>query len=763
MVSQLGFTVWYPAVGLVLVLFLGISPWYIWLAVIADTLSGALIYHQPFFSWGGLVGAIGSSACYATAAHLLRSSFRIDLSLGRRVDAVRYMLVTLCAALVSSALGVATLAADRTISWRQYWSSAAGWYIGDATGLLSFAPFLLIYVLPVIRSHLLETAPPDSEVEVRAKRRFWRASEVVELGAQFLSIPVILWLVFVSPLASRQYYFVAYLPLVWIAIRQGMRRAVGAIVFYNFGIVVTLRMFPVSTEIEMKIGVLMLVSSAVGLVIGSTVSERFRIGKELAERTRYLNSLIENTPMGIVTHDHLGKVQLCNDEFERLFLFNREELAGRNLDTLIVPQGGAKDSNRLTDMIASGKRIDESLLRQRKDGSLVEVELHASPLVEDGEVYGAVSIYADVSARKLVEIKLREQAAALSNSVKELQGRTLQAGLMNEMSELFQSCETSGEAVSVVADYGARLFPKSTLGALYLFKASRNALNLEASWGTPESTDLMFAPQECWALRKGHPHWATFPGSKVVCDHTKPSQPSLNLCVPMMARGESTGILHLRYAQQEALHAESLDDSWREVQTLRAVSVATHVALSIASLTLRDSLRDQSVRDPLTGLFNRRFMQESLDRELQRATRKSRPVAVVFLDIDHFKRFNDTFGHAAGDSVLVAASDLMKTFFRGDDIVCRHGGEEFAIILPEASEQDAEMRMNEFRERVKQLTVTDHGIPLDRITVSAGIASFPKHALNSESLLRAADRALYHSKCAGRDRVSIVDKLSVPV
>jgi diguanylate cyclase (GGDEF)-like protein len=175
----------------------------------------------------------------------------------------------------------------------------------------------------------------------------------------------------------------------------------------------------------------------------------------------------------------------------------------------------------------------------------------------------------------------------------------------------------------------------------------------------------------------------------------------------------------------------------------------------LASLRLRDSLRDQSIRDPLTGLFNRRFMQESLDRELHRARRKNRSLAVLFLDIDHFKRFNDTYGHEAGDFVLRSFADLFRRHFRNDDVICRYGGEEFAVILPESSSADAAKRAATLRAAVKKIGLRYRGQPLDQVTFSIGIAAFPEHGQTGEELLRAADQCLYQSKAEGRDRVTV--------
>jgi diguanylate cyclase (GGDEF)-like protein/PAS domain S-box-containing protein len=745
-ISKLGFTVWYPATGLIFALLLGVSPWYFLLAVFADVLAGAVIYHQPLRSWGETLGALGATSCYAIAAYLLRGPIRVDVGLRHRRDVIRYVFVSLCAAVGATVIGVASLAADRSILWSQFWSSAAGWFAGDAVGLVGFAPFLLVHVLPVIRRRVLK-------VEVLAKvHPSKRRLQVLEFVAQILAIFGSLWFIFAGPLAAKELYYLAYLPIIWIAMRQGVQRVVTALVIFNFGIVLMLRIFPISTDVT-KVGFLMLVISAVGLIVGSTVTERHRMGRQLTERTTYLNSLIENTPLGVVVSDRDGRVQLCNDAFESLFLFHRDELLGKNIDSFIVPADRAVEASHFDELIASGQRVKAGLQRKRKDGILIEVELHAVPL--DGEVGGRLAIYEEVTERIQTALRLKDQAEALRRSITELQTRTDQATLLNEMGDFLQSCEASSEAAKIATDYGSRLFPSSSFGALFIFKSSRNALEIEGQWGKSEDSESSFVPDSCWALRRGHPHWSEFPAASVVCTHISRTDSHICLCVPMMARGETLGILHVRYGPSLFEKSETATDTWRQSQRLLAVSAATQVALAVASLRLRESLRDQSIRDPLTGLFNRRFMQESLDRELQRARRKERALAVIFIDIDHFKRFNDIFGHDAGDTILRSFADLLRSFFRGDDVLCRYGGEEFALILPESNEQDAALRMNAFRQNVKRMAVLHESQPLDPITVSVGIAAFPKHGSSIESLLRTADQALYVSKAEGRDRVSI--------
>ncbi len=752
-ISHLGVTVWYPATGLVFALLLGVSPWYSALAVFADILAGALIYHQPLRSWGESLGALGVIGCYGVAAYLLRGPFRIDSGLRHRSDVVRYVFISLCAALAATAIGVGSLAADHSILWSEFRPSAAGWFAGDAAGLLGFAPFLLVHILPIVRRKLLRIEDSPSPLDARGNHSKQKLA-LLEVVAQLLFIPVTIWFIFAGPLATKQLYYLAYIPIIWIAMRHGMRRVVTSLVIFNFGIVLALRIFPVSTELA-NVGFLMLVISAVGLIVGSTVTERHRIGRQLTERTMYLNSLIENTPLGVVVNDGSGRVQLCNDAFESLFLFHRDELLGKDIDDFIVPPERASEARELGEVIGSGKRVQVSVQRKRKDGILIEIELYAVPLILDGEVGGGLAIYTDVTERMQGALRLKDQAEALRRSVTELQARTDQATLLNEMGDFLQSCEASAEAVKVATDYGSRLFPSSNFGAVFIFKSSRNALEIEGQWGKPDDVDSTFAPDSCWALRRGQPHWSEFPAANVVCAHITRTNPCVYLCVPMMARGETLGVFQVRYDPMLVQSSPAEMETWRQSQKLLAVSVATQVALAVASLRLRESLRDQSIRDPLTGLFNRRFMQESLDREMQRARRKTRPLCVIFIDIDHFKRFNDVFGHEAGDTILRSFADLLRSFFRGDDVICRYGGEEFALILPESNEQDAAIRLNQFRENVKRMTVVHETRTLDPVSVSVGVAAFPKHGDSIEALLRAADQALYVSKAEGRDQVNI--------
>jgi diguanylate cyclase (GGDEF)-like protein len=172
-------------------------------------------------------------------------------------------------------------------------------------------------------------------------------------------------------------------------------------------------------------------------------------------------------------------------------------------------------------------------------------------------------------------------------------------------------------------------------------------------------------------------------------------------------------------------------------------------------LGLQDALRLEAIRDPLTGLFNRRYLEESLEREVRRATRRGTPVSVVMVDLDHFKAFNDDFGHLAGDALLQALGHLLRTRVRGEDIPCRYGGEEFALILPDAPLDATRRRAEQLREEAQHLRVDHRGEPIGPVTLSMGVATFPLHGATGEAVLRAADDALYRAKRNGRNQVIV--------
>jgi diguanylate cyclase (GGDEF)-like protein/PAS domain S-box-containing protein len=754
--SRAGFVAWYPAIGVVVALMLGVSPWYALLACFSDALAGRLLYAQPALSFSNTVDAAGIAICYGAAAYVLRGPLQIDLGLRRRRDVVRYVMVIATAAAGATIIGVACLIADHSITWGEYKSSALGWFAGDAIGLVGIAPFLLVHVFPHIRSWL---SPAPSQVPPTRTQLFGdrlTIGALAEICGQSLTIIVVLWIMFGLKDGRYDHFYLCFIPIIWIAMRQGIRRVVTGLLALNFGIVVAMHLFPPTVVLFTKVAMLMLVLSSVGLIVGSEVSERHRLAIDLNDQTTYLNSLIQNSPLGIVVLDRQGSVDLANSAFERLFQYDPHQLKTIDIGSTRTPDDQAIYSAQVISKIFAGNTVHTTLRRRRQDGQILDLALHGVPLIINCEVRGAYLIYEDISEQIKANEAQHQHAESLDRLVKELELRTRQMTLLNEMGSLLACSGNVKEAGAVVANSVQKLFPEAASGALYLFKSSRDLIAAAIRWGKRDTLAPTFPSDACWSLRHGQPHWSGIPGNDIACQHlNKSSTITESLCVPMVAQGNTVGVLHIQFESASKARCDSGTESARNVRQRLAISAASQIALSLASLQVRETLREQAIRDPLTRLFNRRFLEESLERELQLAGRKKQSVAVLFLDLDHFKRFNDTFGHEAGDMVLNSLADLFRGFFRATDICCRYGGEEFAIILPESSAENAVIRVDALRSDVKNLRLQYKNQTLGQITLSAGVAAFPEHGSTSLELLKIADQCLYESKARGRDVVTV--------
>jgi diguanylate cyclase (GGDEF)-like protein/PAS domain S-box-containing protein len=359
----------------------------------------------------------------------------------------------------------------------------------------------------------------------------------------------------------------------------------------------------------------------------------------------------------------------------------------------------------------------------------------------------------DVTESVLAEIQLHKANQDLAEKVQELQQRSKEINVLSEMGSRLQACQSADEAYVEVGTAAEQLFPEWS-GALCVISASRRAVETVADWGKTANSERVFAPDDCWALRRGRPQWFKSSEKVTPCHHTDLAQVSESLCVPLMAQGEALGIVTLELIrtpeQQNPLSRPS-----EEAERRLASVLAEQVGLALGNLKLRETLRNQSIRDPLSGLFNRRYMEESLEGEFSRAGRNKTSVAIIMMDIDHFKKFNDTFGHQAGDALLRTLGDFLNRSTRGQDIACRYGGEEFALVLSDSSLDGALRRAENLRQEVKNLSVQYAGQLLGTISISMGVALCPDHGSSISDVLRAADQALYCAKREGRDRVSV--------
>ncbi len=352
-----------------------------------------------------------------------------------------------------------------------------------------------------------------------------------------------------------------------------------------------------------------------------------------------------------------------------------------------------------------------------------------------------------------LEISVAERTAQLNaandelkNQATELSRRNQEITLFSKMNDFLQTSTTEAEAYSIISETVTQLFPEDS-GAVFVLSASRDMLEAAAVWGPLPPANLIFPPHECWAQRRGQVHLAT--GHERRCTHVS-DDGHMSVCLPLLAQGETLGILHLL---DGTVKDDKADEARMAEKCKLAKILADNIGLGIANLKLREAMRNLSIRDPLTGLFNRRYMEEALAQELHRSQRNAAQLTVIMIDIDHFKKFNDNFGHDGGDAVLRELGTFFKKHVRGSDIACRYGGEEFMLILSPSTPEGARQRAEKIREDAMLLSVSHANRNLGAITLSLGVAIFPDHALDAAAIVKAADVALYQAKSGGRNRV----------
>ncbi|WP_050633583.1 sensor domain-containing diguanylate cyclase [Vibrio coralliirubri] len=329
--------------------------------------------------------------------------------------------------------------------------------------------------------------------------------------------------------------------------------------------------------------------------------------------------------------------------------------------------------------------------------------------------------------------------------------RTHEIELMHRLANMLAACNNMVEAQQIVSDILPRILGNVN-GSVSLMRASRNQLITQLDWGETWPGSASFAPEECWSLRKGRAHQSNDDFHSLTCGHMHEMENNQTLCIPLTAHGNTIGIMHLYFGVGDI----KIDPITEQL----AFSVSEHLGLALANLSLQEKLRSQALSDPLTGLFNRRFFEQKLEEHSMNSATSEQPLSLLMLDLDHFKRFNDNFGHDAGDFVLKEISALLKQSVSEDEIACRLGGEELAVLLPHYSMQEATEFGQTLCDAVRSMHLEHKGLSLGQLGVSIGVATYPKPASDTESLVKMADNALYMAKDMGRSRVVNYDEYS---
>ena len=336
------------------------------------------------------------------------------------------------------------------------------------------------------------------------------------------------------------------------------------------------------------------------------------------------------------------------------------------------------------------------------------------------------------------ERKLMDEQLRLAREVK----------LLGELNEWLQSSRSLDELFDMVSKFITHILPNAE-GSVYVYSNSRDVLDGWASWNGGDHKDHIH-PDSCWGLRRGRVYEYGSGEVTFVCEHAEPHDGRPYFCFPILAHGETVGLMHLR--------AHSADCENFAANKKLARMCAEQISMAISNVQMRDQLHDQSVRDPLTGLFNRRHMTDSLRKGISRCQSQGSRLSLIAIDVDHFKKFNDNHGHDAGDMVLRAVGSVLEQACDGDEVACRPGGEEFTLILPDTTPEDALTRAELVRQAVEEVTVRYGEKALPRVTISIGVSHYPSHGTMPQDLMRAADEALYEAKARGRNQVYVANQ-----
>lgn len=466
----------------------------------------------------------------------------------------------------------------------------------------------------------------------------------------------------------------------------------------------------------------------------------------LVESEARYRRLFETAKDGILILDgDTGRITDVNPFLQDLLGYSKTELTGKALWEI----GPVKDIAASQEAMRHLQHTDyiryEDLPLETKAGERKQVEFVSNVYLVNGWRVIQCNIR-DITARRHAEALAQRSNDELLALVAELQWRDREMQLLNHMNDLLQSCVTLEEAYQVINLTAGELFPGQS-GCLAILHARDEPFAVVARWGTEAIMEATFSLDDCWALRRGQLHEVVNPQADLLCSHFTHAPQAGYLCLPLTVLGETLGVLCIIVgAARKGKHQLSLQQL--------ALTVGETTKLCLSNLKLRDELRHQAIHDPLTGLFNRRYLDETLPRELHMAKRRNTPLSVVMLDIDVFKKFNDSFGHGAGDSLLRKFGNVLQQHLRKSDISCRYGGDEFVLVLPDSTIQATQERVEHIRMLVKGLQQNQSGDQIvGRFTLSSGIAQAPEHGETASELLQAADDALYAAKQAGRDHI----------
>lgn len=490
--------------------------------------------------------------------------------------------------------------------------------------------------------------------------------------------------------------------------------------------------------------------------------------QELERSEREYRSVYENSWEGIIMVTTEGEFLSCNSSMATILGYDSPEQLMDEVSNVIefylIPEVRSEYLAMVND-----KGVVRGLEVQfvRRDGQPLWVSLNSRKITDyDDNFVKLETFVTDISrqkeydeaqkkAQEELERRVATRTAELSYRVSELKSLNAQGDQLREMGEHLQVCRETAETFPVIRLYMQRLFYRDVV-SLFLCDEGREMMDLVMTTEPAPDLDMSFPRDDCWALRKGKQHFADASDSSLACPHwDKTGSDGGSLCVPLVAQDEQVGMLQLVVGNTDLVTADGRSAILLGEKGRLAAIVAEHLALALTNIKLRETLRLQSIEDPLTGLYNRRYMLEFMQREMARISRNESTTSIVMLDVDHFKRFNDEHGHEVGDEVLRKLAAFLKGNIRSTDLACRFGGEEFVLVMVDTPLDQCEEKAEKLREGIEKSVAIYSGETRLGVTVSMGVACTKEKDVTFEEVLQAADAALYEAKENGRNRVEV--------
>jgi len=465
----------------------------------------------------------------------------------------------------------------------------------------------------------------------------------------------------------------------------------------------------------------------------------------LRESESRYRRLFETAKDGILLLDAVtGQITDVNPFLIELLGYSYNEFIGKSLWEIGPFKDIAASQSAFRELRQKKYIRYDELPLETKTGEHVDVEFVSNLYEVNGQKVIQCNVR-DISERKRIKDSLNTANEELSSLVVQLQNHDREMRLINRMNDLLQACKSQEEAFQVISLAVGDLFT-GQIGGLAILHDSGHFLETYARWGNEPILESIFQLDDCWAIRRGQAHEVTGPLDSVTCRHFVTPPTTGYMCLPLVVYGEMLGVLSVEIPagiKPDHMH------HWRQ----QVVTVGEGIKLSLSNLKLREVMREQANHDLLTGLFNRRYLNDTLQRELNHARREGKQTTIAMVDIDHFKQLNDTYGHDAGDLMLRELGRVLRENMRKSDIACRFGGEEFALIFLDSSLESSRHHLEALNTLVKEMQIHYGEQLINSKSLSIGIIEASRYEMTADELLSAADKALYVAKRDGRDRI----------